>query len=70
MTDYKQICRNLMAAIDAEAREHTLGFELLKAYAEADAALATPEDEMEGTVKSDSDLAAIRRALEQLPDHE
>lgn len=59
MTDYKQICRNLMAAIDAEAREHTLGFELLKAYAEADAALATPEDEMEGTVKSDSEPSIL-----------
>jgi len=55
MTDYKQICRNLMAAINAEAREHTLGFELLKAYGEAYDALVTPEDELEGTV-SDSEL--------------
>jgi hypothetical protein len=41
MTDYKQICRNLIAAIRAEARERTLGFELLKAYVEADAVLTS-----------------------------
>jgi len=46
MTDYKQICRDLIAAIDVEAREHTLGFELLKAYADANTALAAPMDDL------------------------
>jgi len=44
MTDYKQICLNLITAIESEAREHTLGFELHKAYIEANDALATPEE--------------------------